>query len=43
MKKPPDVLEWISKAEQDYQTAITMARKRKKPYQISSVSTVNNV
>jgi HEPN domain-containing protein len=29
MKNPPDVLEWISKAEQDYQTAETMARKRK--------------
>ncbi|RJQ46553.1 MAG: HEPN domain-containing protein [Nitrospiraceae bacterium] len=31
MKKLPDILEWTSKAEQDYQTAITMARKRKKP------------
>jgi HEPN domain-containing protein len=31
MKNPPDVLEWISKAEQDYQTAETMARKRKNP------------
>ena len=31
MKKQRDVLEWLSKAEQDYQTAITMARKRKKP------------
>lgn len=31
MKNPPDILEWLSKAEQDYQTAITMARKRKKP------------
>ncbi len=29
MKNPPDVLEWISKAEQDYQTAETMSRKRK--------------
>ncbi|RJQ52594.1 MAG: HEPN domain-containing protein [Nitrospiraceae bacterium] len=31
MKKFPDILEWTSKAEQDYQTAMTMARKRKKP------------
>ena len=31
MKNPPDVLEWISKAEQDYQTAMTMVRKIKKP------------
>lgn len=31
MKNPPDVLEWISKAEQDYRTAETMARKRKHP------------
>jgi HEPN domain-containing protein len=31
MKNPPEVLEWISKAEQDYQTAETMARKRKYP------------
>jgi len=31
MKNPPDVLEWISKAEQDYETAETMARKRKNP------------
>lgn len=29
MKNPPDVLEWISKAEQDYHTAETMGRKRK--------------
>ncbi|MEW6109691.1 MAG: HEPN domain-containing protein [Nitrospirota bacterium] len=31
MKKRPDVLEWITKAEQDYQTAVVMARKRKVP------------
>jgi HEPN domain-containing protein len=31
MKNPPDVLEWISKAEQDYETAETMARKRRNP------------
>ena len=31
MKNPPDVLEWILKAEQDYQTSETMARKRKDP------------
>ena len=31
MKNPPDVLEWISKAEQDHETAETMARKRKNP------------
>ena len=31
MKKRPDVLEWIIKAEQDYQTAVVMARKRKVP------------
>lgn len=31
MKKQRDVLEWISKAEQDHQTAVTMARKRNKP------------
>ncbi|MBI4844083.1 MAG: HEPN domain-containing protein [Nitrospirae bacterium] len=31
MKKQRDLLEWISKAEQDYQTAVTMARKRKQP------------
>ncbi len=31
MKKQRDILEWISKAEQDHQTAVTMARKRKKP------------
>lgn len=31
MKNPPDILEWLSKAEQDYQTAVTMARKREKP------------
>lgn len=30
MKNQPDVLEWILKAEQDYETAETMARKRKK-------------
>ena len=29
MKKRADVLEWINKAEQDYETAETMARKRK--------------
>lgn len=31
MKKSPDVLEWISKAEQDYQTAVTMSHKKKSP------------
>lgn len=31
MKKRPDVLEWIVKAEQDFQTAVVMARKRKVP------------
>jgi HEPN domain-containing protein len=31
MRKRPDVLEWIAKAEQDYQTAEVMARKRKNP------------
>jgi HEPN domain-containing protein len=31
MRKRPEVLEWIYKAEQDYETAETMARKRKKP------------
>ncbi|MDO9289894.1 MAG: HEPN domain-containing protein [Thermodesulfovibrionales bacterium] len=31
MKKRPDVLEWVIKAEQDYQTAEVMARKRKVP------------
>ena len=31
MKKRPDVLEWIIKSEQDYQTAVVMARKRKVP------------
>jgi len=31
MKKQRDVAEWINKAEQDYQTATTMARKRSKP------------
>lgn len=31
MKKQRDVLEWISKAEQDFQTAVTMARNRKRP------------
>lgn len=28
MKKQRDVIEWIDKAEQDYHTAVTMARKR---------------
>jgi HEPN domain-containing protein len=31
MRKRPDVLEWVAKAEQDYQTAEVMARKRKYP------------
>ena len=31
MRKRVDVLEWINKAEQDYQTAETMARKRRNP------------
>jgi|PlaIllAssembly_1097288.scaffolds.fasta_scaffold1288512_1 HEPN domain-containing protein len=31
MKKRPDVREWIVKAEQDYQTAEVMSRKRKVP------------
>jgi HEPN domain-containing protein len=31
MKKRTDVLEWIDKAEQDYQTAEAMSKKRKKP------------
>lgn len=31
MKKRPDIQDWILKAEQDYQTAETMARKRKTP------------
>ena len=31
MKRRPDVREWIVKAEQDYQTAEVMARKRKVP------------
>lgn len=31
MKKRADVLEWVLKAEQDYLTAETMARKRKSP------------
>lgn len=31
MKKRHDVFEWVSKSEQDYQTAVTMARKRKNP------------
>jgi len=31
MKKRHDVLEWLIKAEQDYQTAETMPRKRKSP------------
>lgn len=31
MKKRHDVLEWLIKAEQDYQTAETMSRKRKMP------------
>ena len=30
-KKRPDVIEWLRKAEQDYETAVTMARKRKMP------------
>ncbi len=32
MKKRHDVLEWINKAEQDYQMALVMARKRLKGY-----------
>jgi HEPN domain-containing protein len=31
MKKRPDVAEWINKAEQDYQTALVMARRRTNP------------
>jgi len=31
MKKRHDVLEWLVKAEQDYQTAETMSRKKKTP------------
>jgi HEPN domain-containing protein len=31
MKRRPDIREWIVKAEQDYETAETMARKRKTP------------
>jgi len=31
MKKHPDIREWVVKAEQDYETAETMARKRKSP------------
>jgi HEPN domain-containing protein len=31
MKKRPDVLEWLYKAEQDYETAETMIRKRTRP------------
>lgn len=31
MRSRRDVAEWINKAEQDYQTAVTMARKRSKP------------
>jgi HEPN domain-containing protein len=31
MKKRRDVLEWIDKAEQDYQTALVMGRRRKSP------------
>ncbi|MEK6615924.1 MAG: HEPN domain-containing protein [Bacteroidota bacterium] len=31
MKRRRDVLEWLIKAEQDYQTAETMSRKRKTP------------
>ncbi|MBF0507041.1 MAG: HEPN domain-containing protein [Nitrospirae bacterium] len=31
MKKRADVLEWINKAEQDYETAEVMARRRKSP------------
>ena len=34
MKKRRDVLEWINKAEQDYQTALAMARKRRAPVNI---------
>jgi len=31
MKNRADVIEWIEKAEQDYVTAETMARRRKNP------------
>lgn len=31
MRKRPDVVEWIAKAEQDYRTAEVMARKRNNP------------
>lgn len=31
MKKRPDVIEWVGKAEQDYQTAETMAKKSRFP------------
>jgi HEPN domain-containing protein len=31
MRKRPDVLEWVNKAEQDYETAVVMARKRNNP------------
>lgn len=31
MKRRPDVLEWVNKAEQDYDTAEVMSRRRKKP------------
>lgn len=31
MRKRPDVVEWIAKAEQDYLTAEVMARKRNNP------------
>jgi len=31
MKKQRDIVEWIDKAEQDYQTAVVMAKKRSKP------------
>jgi HEPN domain-containing protein len=30
-KKRPDVVEWLRKAEQGCETAVTMARKRKMP------------
>lgn len=29
MKNPPDALEWISKAEQDYEAAETMALNKR--------------
>jgi HEPN domain-containing protein len=31
MKKRPDVVEWLLKAEQDFQTAEVMGKKRKSP------------